>query len=101
MLELYQFEACPYSRKVREKMSELEVDYLLRNVSSDKSKRERLIQVSGQDGVPTLIDSNLDLIIPADEDKIIEHIEKYYRQKKHKVLPKERLTPPSRNPSIS
>ncbi len=61
MLELYQFEACPYSRKVREKMSELEVDYLLRNVSSDKSKRERLIQVSGQDGIPTLIDSNLDL----------------------------------------
>lgn len=88
MLELYQFEACPYSKKVREKMSELEIDCLLRNVSRDKSKRERLIQVSGQDGVPTLIDSNLDLTIPGDEDKIIQHLEKYYGQKKHHALPK-------------
>ena len=46
MLELYQFETCPYSTRVREKMSEWEIDYLLRNVSKDKSKRQRLKKVS-------------------------------------------------------
>lgn len=87
MLELYQFEACPYSKKVREKMSELGIDYVLRNVSQDKNKRERLVQVSGQDGVPTLIDSTLDLVIPGDGERIIQHLENYYGQKKHKTLP--------------
>jgi hypothetical protein len=38
LLEFYQFEACPYSRKVQEKLSELEIDYLLRNVSKEKAK---------------------------------------------------------------
>jgi hypothetical protein len=38
--------------------------------------------------VPTLIESDRDLIIPADEEKSIEHIEKNYSGKKDKVLPK-------------
>ena len=42
MLELYQFEECPFSTQVRLKMSEWEVDYILRNVSKLKSKRQRL-----------------------------------------------------------
>ena len=57
MLELYQFEECPFSRQVRLKMSEWEIDYILRNVSTLKSKRQRLKKVSGQTSVPTLIDS--------------------------------------------
>ena len=78
MLELYQFEDCPYSTKVRKRLSELEIDYVLRNVSQDKSKRSLLRKVSGQDEVPTLIDSDRDAIIAADEKRIIQHLETYY-----------------------
>ncbi len=78
MLELYQFEDCPYSTKVRKRLSELEIDYVLRNVSQDKSKRSLLKKVSGQDEVPTLIDSDRDAIIAADEKRIIQHLETYY-----------------------
>lgn len=85
MLELYQFEACPYSKKVREKLTELEIDYILRNVSPDKTKRERLMKISGQSGVPTLVDIDQDLIIAGDDEKIISHLEKHYPRKTHKT----------------
>jgi glutaredoxin len=79
MLELYQFEACPFSAQVRAKMSEWEMDYLLRNVSKDKSRRHRLKKVSGQANVPTLIDSLRNVVIAGDEKKIIAYLRKYYR----------------------
>ena len=78
MLELYQFEDCPYSTKVRKRLSEMEIDYILRNVSQDTSQRDRLRNISGQDEVPTLIDSDRDVIIAADEKRIIQHLETYY-----------------------
>ena len=79
MLELYQFEECPYSTQVRLKMSEWEIDYVLRNVSKLKSKRRRLKKVSGQTGVPTLIDSWRNVTISGDEKKIIAYLRKHYR----------------------
>ena len=79
MLELYQFEECPYSTQVRLKMSEWEIDYVLRNVSKLKSERRRLKKVSGQTGVPTLIDSWRNVTISGDEKKIIAYLRKHYR----------------------
>jgi len=78
MLELYQFEECPYSTQVRLKMSEWEIDYILRNVPQDKSKRERLKKVSGQNDVPTLVDSWRNVVIAGDEKKIIAHLREHY-----------------------
>ncbi|MEX2493879.1 MAG: glutaredoxin domain-containing protein [Nitrospirales bacterium] len=46
MLELYQFEECPYSTKVRKKLSEMEIDYILRNVPEDNATRNRLKSLS-------------------------------------------------------
>jgi glutathione S-transferase len=79
VLELYQFEECEYSTRVRLKMSEWEIDYILRNVAKDKSKRPRLQNVSGQHDVPTLIDSWRNVIISVDEKKIIEYLHTHYR----------------------
>ena len=79
MLELYQFEECPFSRQVRFKMSEWEIDYILRNVSTLKSKRQRLKKVSGQTSVPTLVDSLRNIIIAGDDKKIISYLRKHYR----------------------
>ena len=42
MLELYQFEECEYNVQVPRKMSEWEIDYILRNVSRDKCNRPLL-----------------------------------------------------------
>jgi glutaredoxin len=81
MLELYQFEECEYSTQVRLKMSEWKIDYILRNVSKDKSKRQRLKKISGQNGVPTLVDSLSlgNVVIASDEKRIIAYLRKHYR----------------------
>jgi glutathione S-transferase len=79
VLELYQFEECEYSTQVRLKMSEWGIDYILRNVAKDKSKRPRLQSVSGQHDVPTLIDSWRNVIISGDEKKIIEYLQTHYQ----------------------
>jgi len=60
-------------------MSEWEIDYILRNVAKDKYKRPRLQNVSGQHDVPTLIDSWRNVIISADEKKIIAYLHTHYR----------------------
>lgn len=82
MLELYQFEECEYSAQVRRKMSEWGIDCVLRNVSKDKSKRERLKRISGRNETPTLIDSSCGVVIAGDDKKIIEHLRRYHRRKK-------------------
>jgi glutathione S-transferase len=81
MLELYQFEECEYSRQVRLKMSEWEIDCILRNVSRDKSRRPTLKRISGRSETPTLVDSTREVILVGDEQKIIRHLGKYYRRR--------------------
>jgi glutaredoxin len=78
---MYQFEECEYSAQVRRKMSEWGIDCILRNVSTDKSKRERLKCISRRNETPTLVDSSCGVIIAGDEKKIIEHLRRYHRCK--------------------
>ena len=79
MLELYQFEECPHSTQVRLRMSEWEIDYIFRNVSKFKSKRQRVKKVSGQTGVPTLVDSSRNVVIAGDKRRINTYHRKHYR----------------------
>ncbi len=75
MLELYQFEGCPFCSKVRKKLSELKIDFIARQV--DKEDRSRVEEVSGQTNVPVLIDPNTDTVMPESDD-IVEYLEELY-----------------------
>ena len=55
MLELHQAEWCPYSRKVRERLTELGVDYVIRQVEPSGPDRARLIEATGQDSIPAVV----------------------------------------------
>ncbi|MQM02685.1 hypothetical protein Taro_035457 [Colocasia esculenta] len=57
-LELFSFENNPYARIVREALCELELPYILHNVGGGSSKTEFLIQISGSQEVPYLVDMN-------------------------------------------
>ncbi len=59
-LELYSYEASPFSRIVREELSSLELPYLLHNVARGSAQRSSFEQRSGQLMVPYLIDPNTD-----------------------------------------
>jgi Glutathione S-transferase len=75
MLELYQFESCPYCSKVRKKLTELGIDVKLRQV--DKNDRSRVKEASGQTNVPVLVDPNTDTTMPESSD-IVDYLEEHY-----------------------
>lgn len=75
LLELYQFEECRFCSKVRRKMNELEIDFIMRQVDPDD--RSRVKEISGQTGVPVLVDPNRDVVMPESDD-IVEYLEEHY-----------------------
>ena len=58
LLELYDFEGCPYCRKVREALSELDLDYLEHPVAHGSPRRQRLMELGGKVQAPYFIDPN-------------------------------------------
>jgi len=58
LLELYDFEGCPYCRKVREALSELDLDYLEHPVAHGSPRRSELQRLGGKVQVPYLVDPN-------------------------------------------
>jgi len=59
-LELYDFEACPYCRRVREVLTELDLDYVAHPVAHGSTRRQELRRLGGKVQVPYLVDPNTD-----------------------------------------
>jgi len=81
MLELYQFEGCPYCKKVRKKMTELGLSFIAHNPRQNEEKMEELMELGGQDQVPFLVDRAEDGSIREslyESDDIVEYLEKHY-----------------------
>jgi glutathione S-transferase len=53
--ELWQTEWCPASRRVRQRLTELAIDYLTRQVPVDKDDRVLLRERTGTDTIPVLL----------------------------------------------
>lgn len=70
-LTLYQTEWCAYSHRVRQVMTELCVTYTCVNVAPSKEGRAMLLEVSGQDQVPVLLDGGRAVV---GSDAIIVHL---------------------------
>lgn len=78
LLIIYEHEACPYSRRVREVMTHLNLDYESRpSPHKGHVYRDELKDISGKTQVPFLIDDNTDDKI-LDSQAIIDHVFKHY-----------------------
>ena len=55
MYELWQTEWCPASRRVRQRLTELGIDYITRQVPVDKDDRALLLERTGTDTIPVLV----------------------------------------------
>jgi glutathione S-transferase len=55
MLELYQTEWCPASRRIRERLTELGLDYVVHQVPVERDERTRLLAATGADTIPALL----------------------------------------------
>ena len=58
LLELYDYEGCPFCRRVREVLCELDLDYLAHPVAHGSPRRDELVSAGGKMQVPYLIDRN-------------------------------------------
>jgi len=75
MLELWQTEWCPASRRVRERLTELGVDYVTRQVPAAKERRDTLRRATGSDTIPVLVAE--DGAILTDEDTIRAYLDRH------------------------
>jgi glutathione S-transferase len=82
MLELYDFEGCPYCRKVREVLCELDLDYLAHPVAKGSHHRAALKQLGGKVQAPFLVDANTKTQLYESED-IIAYLNTTYGHGAH------------------
>ena len=72
---LYQAEWCPYCARVRAKLTDLLLDYKIVNVPRSHGERTVVKEVSGQTGIPVMVDGDVTL---DDDDDIIPYLDKTY-----------------------
>jgi len=77
-LELYKLPGCPYCAKVETKLDELGLDYVEHEVPSSHSERDEVQEVSGQTGVPVLVDTDNGVEGMPESDDIVEYLEETY-----------------------
>jgi glutaredoxin len=54
-MELWQAEWCPHSRKVREKLTDLQVDFVARQVPKEPEDRDEMQRAVGTREIPVLV----------------------------------------------
>src|SRR5215208_1464539 len=77
-MKLYQAEWCPFSHRVRAKLTELGIDYELVNVPASSKKRTDLEKVAGTTAIPVLVDGQN---VISDSEEALSYLEKKYGEK--------------------
>jgi glutathione S-transferase len=67
MLTLYQTEWCPHSHRVRQRLTELGIDFIARQVPARREGRVDLRRATGTDRVPVLVTDEGTLLEGSDE----------------------------------
>ncbi len=76
LLELFQTEWCPASRRVRQRLTELDVTYLLRQVPVAPDDRTELLLRTGDTSVPALVCEDGEVLIG--EEAILAYLDERF-----------------------
>lgn len=74
MIELYQAEWCPYSSRVRQRLTELGLSFVARQVPADPADREELRRIAGSDEIPALVDDGE--VVEGDADALVAYLDR-------------------------
>ncbi len=77
-LKLYELEGCPYCARVKETLAELDLAYESIMVPRSHGERTEVKAVSGQTGVPVLVDEANGIEGMPESDDIVEYLEETY-----------------------
>ncbi len=82
MHELYQTEWCPFSHLVRQRLTELGLDVVLRQVEPDRAQRDAMEAAVGSRGIPVLV---LDdgRVLDGDAADIVEELGRRFPETPH------------------
>ena len=72
MLELWQAEWCPYSHRVRLRLTELRLDWIARTIPLEKTERDAMEAATGLRSIPTLVDGD---VVVHGADAIIAYLD--------------------------
>ena len=75
MIKLYQAEWCPFSHRIRAKLTELGIDYEAVNVSASAEKRAELKEITGNSTIPVLADGEK---VFSDSSEILSYLGEEY-----------------------
>lgn len=73
-ITLYSLDGCPYCEKVEEALDEHDVEYSTEWVEGLHSRRNEVRRVSGQRGVPVLVDEERGVTM-AESENIVKYVE--------------------------
>ena len=74
-LILYALDGCPYCEKVHDALDDYGVEYETRWVDALHSERDEVKRISGQRGVPVLIDEGAGVTMN-ESDNVLEYVER-------------------------
>ena len=74
--ELYQTEWCPASRRVRQRLTELDVAYVARQVPVERGERTVLLARTGGDSIPALVCEDAAVLIG--EEEILSYLDERF-----------------------
>jgi glutathione S-transferase len=77
-IELYELEGCPYCAKVTNKLDDLGLEYESHQVPRAHGERTEVEELSGQTGVPVLVDHEHGVEGMPESDDIVEYLEETY-----------------------
>ena len=77
-LELYELPGCPYCAKVVTKLDELDLEYESHEVPRSHDERTEVQEVSGQTGVPVLVDPDHGVDGMPESDDIVAYLDETY-----------------------
>jgi glutathione S-transferase len=77
MLELWQAEWCPFSHRVRLRLTELELDWIARTIPLARDARDRMEEAAGTRSIPTLVDAET---VVHGADEIIAHLDAHHAE---------------------
>ena len=90
-MKLYQAEWCPFSHRVRAKLTELGIDYEIVNISASAKDREELEKVAGTRTIPVLVDGERVITDSGEAISYLEH--KYETDPEELKLHRRELSP--------
>ena len=77
-MELYQAEWCPHSHRVRQRLTELGLDFVAHQVPAEPGDRERMRHAVGDDSIPVLVDD--EHVVHGDDD-ILAYLDERYEER--------------------